>query len=113
MRQIFENGDIANIQNAAIKGALTIPAETEQASLKTEHYQAQELILEFSNSADGRGFSLARVIKRVSTGCHSLHASGPLLPDQLSMAWDCGFDSVLVTDEHFARCGSDTWQRLA
>ncbi len=113
MKQIFKGGEIATTNSAKINNTVTLPAEAAANTLLPEHLQAADLILRFANFADGRGFSLARIIKRSASERNSLHALGELLPDQLALAWACGFDSVLVSDEHFTRCGNQAWQRYA
>lgn len=113
MKQIFKGGEIATTDCAEINNAVTLPAETAADALLPEHLQATDLILRFADFADGRGFSLACIIKRSASERSSLHALGELLPDQLALAWACGFDSVLVSEEHFTRCGNQAWLQYA
>ena len=62
----------------------------------------------FPSSADGRGFSLARQLrKRGFRG--ELRASGPLIADQYAFARACGFDTVEIPDAVAARQPEAQW----
>lgn len=75
------------------------------------HFDRLGLIaVEFPGSADGRGFSLARQLRRLGFG-GQLRASGPLIADQFAFALSCGFDSVEIPAELAAR--QPEWQWLA
>lgn len=63
----------------------------------------------FPAYADGRGFSLARQIRRMGFS-GELIAAGPLIPDQYVYALQCGFDAVLVDDTVFQKQGIDDWR---
>ncbi|MBL4854610.1 MAG: phosphoadenylyl-sulfate reductase [Robiginitomaculum sp.] len=52
--------------------------------------------IEFPGFADGRGFSIARQLRKHFGYKGDLIASGPLIPDQYSFALQCGFDAVKV-----------------
>lgn len=67
------------------------------------------LILRFSGSADGRGFSTARRLR--SLGYRGrLIAAGPLVPDQARHALQSGFDALLIEDDTLARHGELSWR---
>jgi uncharacterized protein (DUF934 family) len=60
------------------------------------------IAIAFPSFGDGRGFSLARRLRRSGfTGI--LRASGPLIADQLAYALACGFDEVELSDGHSER----------
>lgn len=62
----------------------------------------------FPNSADGRGFTLARHLRLLGyTG--RLRANGHVLADQYAMARRCGFDEVEISDDLAARQPADQW----
>lgn len=71
--------------------------------------QGNAIMVEFASSADGRGFSVAASLRNKGFA-DRLIASGELLPDQVSMAFQCGYDGVLVTPEQVERYGFDAWQ---
>lgn len=62
----------------------------------------------FPAFGDGRGFTLARRLRRMGyTG--RLRAHGPILADQYAMARRSGFDEVEIPDELAARQPQDQW----
>lgn len=54
------------------------------------------IVVEFAKSRDGRGFTLARLLRERYGFDGDLRAAGPLLPDQFAMLLQCGFSSVLI-----------------
>lgn len=64
----------------------------------------------FPAFADGRGFSLARQIRRAGfTG--ELRATGPLTADQFAYALSCGFDTIELPEASAARQPVEQWLR--
>ena len=55
------------------------------------------IVVEFPKSRDGRGFTLARLLRERHGFEGDLRAAGPLLPDQFAMLLQCGFSSLLVS----------------
>jgi uncharacterized protein (DUF934 family) len=66
------------------------------------------IVVAFPSGADGRGFSLARKIRR-SGFSGALRASGPLFSDQFPQALACGFDEVEIPDANAARQPVQQW----
>ena len=66
--------------------------------------------IHFPSSADGRGFSLARRLRRLKGSDVKLVATGHLLPDQARMAMQCGFDEIWLEDDLVRRHGQTTWR---
>ncbi len=66
------------------------------------------IVIAFPGSADGRGFSLARKIRRSGFN-GALRASGPLVSDQFPQALACGFDEVEIPDANAARQPAQQW----
>ncbi len=58
---------------------------------------------------DGRGFSLARRLRRLGFN-GTLRAQGHLLPDQSAYAAACGFDEIEISDDLAARQPEAQWQ---
>ena len=91
-----------NRQNGPRLTVSTPQAEVEQAARESD-----TLILEFEAFRDGRGFSLAAILR--ATGYQGrLIASGKVLPDQVRHLRRSGFDAVELAE------GADPepWQRL-
>ena len=70
---------------------------------------AAEIVVRFGGTADGRGFSTGRLLRERGFSGRLL-AAGPLIPDQVRHALQCGFDGILVTDESLARHGEGPWK---
>jgi len=66
--------------------------------------------IEFPGFADGRGFSIARQLRRQFQYKGDLIASGPLIPDQYSFALQCGFDAVKVDPLTFEQQSKSEWR---
>ncbi|NDR55255.1 DUF934 domain-containing protein [Aliiruegeria sabulilitoris] len=64
--------------------------------------------IDFPSFADGRGFSIARALRRMGyTG--RLRAKGHVLADQYAMARRSGFDEVEIDESLAARQPEDQW----
>jgi len=85
-----------------------IGPETDPASLPAEILAAPLLRVAFPAYADGRGFTVARRLRRLGERGR-LRASGPLIADQYAMARRSGFDEVEIPDEIAARQPEDQW----
>ena len=109
MRQLFENGDVVELSEQAVPRSVSIPAESPIADIDAQQLAQSVLLLEFASFADGRGFSLAKILKRTLPATTQVVATGAILPDQLELAWQCGFDSAIITEELWLRCGPDNW----
>jgi uncharacterized protein (DUF934 family) len=65
--------------------------------------------ISFPAFADGRGFSLARLIRRAGFA-GELRASGRLLADQYAHALGCGFDTIEIPDDIAERQDEGQWR---
>ncbi len=92
--------------------ALDLPGDTALQDLPADLHNHSMIRITFSNFADGRGFTLARDLRRRGyRGC--LRACGPLLADQYSMIRRVGFDEVEIPAEHARRQPERLWQARA
>ncbi len=87
---------------------LTLPSDTKPQDVDLSG--APKLVrVEFPSSADGRGFTIARVLRDHGyTG--KLRATGHVIADQYAMARRCGFDDVEISDDLAARQPEDQWK---
>ena len=67
------------------------------------------ILIRFPVFADGRGFSIARELRKKYGYRGSLIADGPLIPDQYTFALQCGFDGVKVDGVTFGRQSGVHW----
>ncbi len=109
MRQLYQNGDVAELSDSSLQEAVRIPADTPVDDLQAEQLAHNVLLLEFASFSDGRGFSLAKILKRTLPPTTQVIATGAIIPDQLSQAWQCGFDSAIISEELWQRCGPENW----
>jgi len=70
--------------------------------------QVQLISVRFPSFSDGRGFTLAKRLRRAGFS-GTLRASGPLIADQFAEALACGFDEVWLPAEMAARQPLEQW----
>lgn len=97
---------------AARPGPLGVvfPVDAEPDELRPCLAALALVALPFAGFADGRAFSLARIIRARLGFTGELRAVGDILPDQISYLRQVGFDSFAPRD---GRVPADTWLRAA
>lgn len=91
--------------------AVDLTSDTDPATLAS-FVNAPMIRVDFPSFADGRGFTLATLLRRAGfTG--RLRAKGHVLADQYAMARRAGFDEVEIDDALAARQPEDQWLRRA
>ncbi|KAF2990573.1 DUF934 domain-containing protein [Methylocystis sp. MJC1] len=99
---------VAHLEAGVALGVLA-PNTTEPEALAAALPRLSLISIVFPAFADGRGFSLARLIRRAGfTG--ELRASGRLLADQYRHALGCGFDTIEIPDDLAERQDESQWQ---
>lgn len=88
--------------------ALDVASDTDPDELIDRLGNAQMVRVDFPSSADGRGFTIARVL-RLKGFTGRLRAKGHVLADQYAMARRSGFDEVEIDDALAARQPEDQW----
>jgi uncharacterized protein (DUF934 family) len=86
-----------------------VPNTTEPSALIDALPKLGLISIVFPAFADGRGFSLARLLRRAGFK-GELRASGRLLADQYTHALGCGFDTVEIPDDIEARQDESQWR---
>lgn len=85
-----------------------IPNNISIAELKLVLRQLSLVAVSFPGFSDGRGFSLAKLIRNHGfTG--TLRATGPLIADQFAYAVSCGFDEIELPDASAGRQPVEQW----
>ncbi len=85
-----------------------LPNDAEIAAIKPFLGTVSVIAINFPAFTDGRGFSLARLVRRAGfTG--ELRAFGNVLPDQYAAILACGFDTVEISPERAARQPEANW----
>ncbi|SIS71011.1 protein of unknown function [Roseivivax lentus] len=91
--------------------AVTMPSDTAPEALDAA-LGAEMVVIDFPSSADGRGFTLARLL-RLRGYRGRLRARGHVIADQYAMARRAGFDEVEIDDALAARQPEDQWRLRA
>jgi|TARA_B100000949_G_C14142805_1_gene391364 uncharacterized protein (DUF934 family) len=87
--------------------ALDLPSDTDPETLAFDA-DTQMIRVDFPSFADGRGFTLARLL-RLRGYRGRLRAKGHVISDQYAMARRAGFDEVEISDELAARQPEAEW----
>ncbi len=88
--------------------ALDVASGTDPDELVDRLGSARMVRVDFPSSADGRGFTIARVL-RLKGFTGRLRARGHVLADQYAMARRSGFDEVEIDDALANRQPEDQW----
>ncbi len=88
--------------------ALDVPSDVAASQLSGHLSTAEVIRIDFPSSADGRGFTTARQLRRMGY-MGRLRAKGHVISDQYAMARRCGFDEVEISDELAERQPEADW----
>ena len=86
---------------------LSISAETDPENLTLPN-DIQRVVITFPNFADGRGFTLARLL-RLRGYSGALRAKGPIISDQYAIARRSGFDEIAISQAQAVRQPEHDW----
>ena len=86
---------------------LSISSETDPESLTLPN-DIQRAVITFPNFADGRGFTLAGLL-RLREYSGALRAKGPIFSDQYAMARRSGFDEIAISQAQAVRQPEHDW----
>ena len=101
----FRNADSRPANDC--KSAVDLPSDTAPDAL-AQFANAKMIRIDFPTSADGRGFTLASLLRSVGFQGR-LRAKGHILADQYAMARRSGFDEVEIDDDLAARQPEAQW----
>ncbi len=87
---------------------LEVPADGDPAAAVPHFAQAEVIRIPFRSFSDGRGFTLARELRRLGYRGR-IRASGHLISDQWPLARACGIDEVEITQAQAARQPEAAW----
>lgn len=102
------SGAFVGLDAAGGRGAVDLPSDTDPARL-AELTQAAMIRIDFPSFADGRGFTLAALLRQAGYAGR-LRARGHVLADQYAMARRAGFDEVEIDAALAARQPEEQWQ---
>ncbi len=96
------------IGEASGKFGVLLPNTAEMDVIKPYLEKLAVIAINFPAFTDGRGFSLARLIRRAGFN-GELRAFGNILPDQYASALACGFDTIEISPERALRQPEANW----
>lgn len=94
---------------AVLHMGLDLPADTEAEAVAQHLARAGLIRIRFAAFNDGRGFTLARRLRRMGF-VGRLRAAGHVLADQYAMARRSGFDEVEIDESLAKRQPAEQWQ---
>ena len=102
---------LAGEENIGVANAtgIDLASDTDPDALPSGLNSYELIRVDFPSSADGRGFTLARIL-RLKGFRGKLRAKGHVLADQYAMARRAGFDEVEIDDALAARQPEEQWQ---
>ncbi|MDJ0637771.1 MAG: DUF934 domain-containing protein [Paracoccaceae bacterium] len=92
----------------AVVMAVDVPSEANALDLEGHLDRIDMIRVDFPSFADGRGFSIARTLRRMGF-VGRLRATGHVIADQYAMARRSGFDEVEIGADLAARQPEDQW----
>ncbi|WP_417719048.1 DUF934 domain-containing protein [Salipiger sp.] len=105
---VTDTGFAADDWTAGFDGPAVRDLPSDTAPDALEFDGAEMIRIDFPSFADGRGFTLARLLRlRGYTG--RLRARGHVISDQYAMARRSGFDEVEISDDLAARQPEKDW----
>lgn len=107
----FNGAFVPFVEDARAEAVLLAP-DTDPDDLAAIAANATAVAIEFPSFSDGRGFTLARLL-RLAGFNGRLRARGHVIADQYAMARRCGFDEVEISPDLAARQPEDQWMRRA
>ncbi len=94
--------------NDVIK-VLHLPNDVDLTAIAPALDRIETILIDFPAFTDGRGFSLARLLKTRYGFKGLLVADGQLIPDQYAFAMQCGFDAIRIDQDRLARQPQADW----
>lgn len=91
------------------KTGIDVPNDTDPQALAGLMNSVAAIRIPFPSFADGRGFSMARKLRRMGFG-GLLRAQGHVLADQYPLAIRSGFDEVEIPNEQAGRQPQAQWR---
>ncbi|WP_409433939.1 phosphoadenylyl-sulfate reductase [Litorimonas sp. RW-G-Af-16] len=90
---------------------LRLPNDIDLSTVASALDRVKTILIEFPAFTDGRGFSVARLLRKRHGFTGLLVADGELIPDQYAFALQCGFDAVRVDAARTNRQPEADWQQ--
>lgn len=113
-RLLSSDGSIQQIATDWVANAIVVGSDVSPETLQARVLDEQActaVLIEFESASDGRGFSLVAQYRECHGHDRLLHASGALIPDQVALALQCGFNGIVVTQQQCDLYGEASWEQ--
>lgn len=111
VEDIFAGTPVPDMDGYEDGPALRLAPDTDPTGLSAHFARLDLIVIPFETHADGRGFSLAAMLRVLGYKGH-LRASGALLVDQLRAAVRAGFDDIEISAPQADRNPEPQWQAV-
>lgn len=101
--------DLEGFYNSNRGEEVRLPNDVNLQEFALQLSKVKTILVDFPAYSDGRGFSIARQLRKQYGYKGLLVADGPLIPDQYNMALQCGFDAVRLDGKTFSIQGESDW----
>ena len=110
-RLLSANGDVSSITTEEFAALTRVdPSDSVQALDQLSKLSSNEVALfELASSADGRALSVIGGITAQGGESKTLWVGGDLLPDQVSLAFQCGASAVVIDEPNWQARGEQDW----
>ena len=88
---------------------IDLAADGEPRAVAAHFWRTAVIRIPFRSFADGRGFTLARELRRLGFRGR-IRAAGHLIPDQWPLARACGIDEIEIAEAQAERQPAASWQ---
>lgn len=101
--------DLEGFESRNSKDQVRLPNDIDLETLIPHFDSLETILVDFPAFTDGRGFSIARELRKKYGFTGQLIADGPLIPDQYVYALQCGFNGVRLDGKTFERQSESDW----
>ena len=109
---LSSNGEVRSVTAEEVGGLISVDPSDPVAALEKLAALSEEVValLDIPSSADGRAFSLiGSLAAQKEKMCAKIWVGGDLLPDQVTLAFQCGAAAVLVDGANWQSRGEADW----
>ena len=108
------NGDVRSVSADEVAALVHVDASDPEAINQLTHINDKDVVmLQLPSSADGRAFSVVGQFTALKSAQGSdtknVWVGGDLLPDQVTLALQCGASAVLIGESNWKTRGEDDW----
>ena len=105
------NGDVRSVSADEVAALVSVDSSDSVTAYKQLASLSDKdiALVEIPSSADGRAFSIVGGVTAQAQESKNIWIGGDLLPDQVTLAFQCGASAVLVSESNWVARGEDDW----